>query len=251
MAEVDASAADQPKKVVRYASEDEVRALLTADNFKKFTKKKCGQCNGLAFKRFSKVSPLVVRAQIGSFWCASCGRLLCEAHRNQHTCEKEDAEAERRRRMNVDDIREDVRRREEAKAKADAEAAAKKRALDEQKYAVVKMWKDRRRHVAGVSTSVANMVQRWSVQSDPGRVQDELLELYTSCNRINLRLWNEVSEPTIKLNIDEEAWAKLCTNYDRAKELTGLAIVVDGMPLDTHLPWVARPPPDEDEPAAA
>ena len=70
------------------------------------------------------------------------------------------------------------------------------------------------------------MVQRWSVQSDPGRVQDELLELYTSCNRINLRLWNEVSEPTIKLNIDEEAWAKLCTNYDRAKELTGLAIVV-------------------------
>ena len=76
-------------------SEEEVKKLLSSENYKKFCKKKCGQCNAAAFKKYTKMSPLVVRAQIGSFWCKECGRLLCEAHRNQHTCEKEDAEERR------------------------------------------------------------------------------------------------------------------------------------------------------------
>ena len=247
MAENAAAAEAAPKPAVRYKTEDDVRKLLAGDNFKKFCKKKCGECHAPAFKKFLKVSPLVVRAQVGSFWCASCGRLLCDAHRNQHTCEVEDAELERRRRMNVDDIRADIKRREDAKAEADAKAAAVKRAADEKKFAIVSAWKQRRKHVAGVSTSIANMCQRWAVQADPGRAQDELLELYTSCNRINLRLWNEVQEPTIQLDIDHEAWDKLCRNYDRAKELTGLVIVVEGTPLDMHLPWLPRPPPEAEE----
>ena len=32
------------------------------------------------------------------------------------------------------------------------------------------------------------MVQRWSVQAEAGRKRDRLLDIYTSCNRINLRL---------------------------------------------------------------
>ena len=91
------------------------------------------------------------------------------------------------------------------------------------------------------------MVQRWSVQAEAGRKRDRLLDIYTSCNRINLRLWNEVQEPTIQLDIDHEAWDKLCRNYDRAKELTGLVIVVEGTPLDMHLPWLPRPPPEAEE----
>ena len=166
MAENAAAAEAAPKPAVRYKTEDDVRKLLAGDNFKKFCKKKCGECHAPAFKKFLKVSPLVVRAQVGSFWCASCGRLLCDAHRNQHTCEVEDAELERRRRMNVDDIRADIKRREDAKAEADAKAAAVKRAADEKKFAIVSAWKQRRKHVAGVSTSIANMCQRWAVQAD-------------------------------------------------------------------------------------
>ena len=78
MAENAAAAAAAPKPAVRYKTEDDVRKLLAGDNFKKFCKKKCGECHAPAFKKFLKVSPLVVRAQVGSFWCASCGRLLCD-----------------------------------------------------------------------------------------------------------------------------------------------------------------------------
>jgi len=240
-----------PKKAPAfYKSEDEVRALLTNDAFKKFCKKKCGECGAPAFKKFAKVSPLVVRAQVGSFWCASCGRLLCDAHRNQHTCEKEDAERARKRNQNVAQVRESLRREAAAKEAADAEAAAAKRAADDKKAAIFHMWKDRRKHAAGVSTTIANMVQRWAVQAPSGRAQDELLELYTSCNRINLRLWNEVSQPTLPGAVDDEAYDRLVANYDRARDLTGLVIVVDGQPLDTHLPWRPRPPPPDDAAAA-
>ena len=64
------------------------------------------RCGCVAFKRFAKMSPLVVRARVGSLWCQKCGRLLCEAHRNQHSCEMEMEELERRRRVDVDAIRE-------------------------------------------------------------------------------------------------------------------------------------------------
>ena len=59
------------------------------------------------------MSPLVVRARVGSLWCQKCGRLLCEAHRNQHSCELEMEELERRRRVDVDAIREGIKRQEE------------------------------------------------------------------------------------------------------------------------------------------
>mmetsp|Transcript_34958 Transcript_34958/g.105313 ORF Transcript_34958/g.105313 Transcript_34958/m.105313 type:complete len:270 (-) Transcript_34958:37-846(-) len=226
------------KKVVRYRSEEDVRKLLANDNFKKFCKKKCGHCGAVAFKRFSKISPLIVRAQIGSFWCQSCGRLLCEAHRNQHTCETEDAEFERKRRMDVGAIRDEIKRQEDAKDAAREAEAAEKRLLNEKKAAVWLAWKERRKHVAGISTSVANMVQRWAVQTDEGRVRDSLLELYTSSSRINLRLWNEVQAPEIRENVDVDAWARLSRNYARACDLTGLVVMVEGVPLDFALPWM-------------
>jgi len=240
---------DTPKKKKVLYTELEVKALLANDSFKKFCKKKCGECGAAAFKKYASVSPLVVRAQIGAFWCSKCGRLLCDAHRNQHTCEREDAEFARKRNQNVEDVRADLIKEAAAKEAADEVAAALKRAADEKKAALFHMWKDRRKHAAGVSTTVANMAQRWAVQAESGtRAQDELLELYTSCNRINLRLWNEVTQPTLPGAIDDEAYAALVANYDRARDLTGLVIVVEGIPLDTHLPWVPRPAPAEAPP---
>ena len=228
---------------------------MTNDKFKKFCKKKCGECGCVAFKRFAKMSPLVVRARVGSLWCQKCGRLLCEAHRNQHSCEMEMEELARRRRVDVDAIREGIKRQEEEKEQRAADADALKRAEAGAKAARYRMWKDRRRHVAGISSSVASMVQRWSVQADAGRKRDRLLDIYTSCNRINLRLWNEVSQPEILSDVDMDAWKRLCRNYADACALTGMVILVEGVELDLRLPWLRdedqdwldAPPPDQNE----
>ena len=139
--------AETSSKVQRYATEADVLALMTNDKFKKFCKKKCGECGCVAFKRFAKMSPLVVRARVGSLWCQKCGRLLCEAHRNQHSCEMEMEELARRRRVDVDAIREGIKRQEEEKEQRAADADALKRAEAGAKAARYRMWKDRRRHV--------------------------------------------------------------------------------------------------------
>ena len=76
---------------------------------------------------------------------------------------------------------------EEAKRKENEKRAAKYYAL-----------KSRRQTVASKSTHVASFVQRISVQTEAGYVRDELLRLYESCNRCNLRLWNEVSRPEVR-----------------------------------------------------
>ena len=108
---------------------------------------------------------------------------------------------------------------------------------------------------AGISSSVASMVQRWSVQAEAGRKRDRLLDIYTSCNRINLRLWNEVSQPEILSDVDMDAWKRLCRNYADACALTGMVILVEGVELDLRLPWLRdedqdwldAPPPDQNE----
>jgi hypothetical protein len=88
------------------------------------------------------MSPLVVRARVGSLWCQKCGRLLCEAHRNQHSCEMELEELARRRRGDVD-----------------ASRGGKKRAEEGAKAARYRMWKNRRRHVVWCPTSSARTLQ--------------------------------------------------------------------------------------------
>ena len=70
-----------------------------------------------------------------------------------------------------------------------------------------------------------------------------MLDIYTSCNRINLRLWNEVSQPEILSDIDMDAWKRLCRNYADACALTGMVILVEGVELDLRLPWLR----DEDQ----
>merc|ERR1719367_1781744 len=37
----------------------------------------------------------VVSKMLHSFWCPECGRVLCETHRHQHTCERLDQQKER------------------------------------------------------------------------------------------------------------------------------------------------------------
>ena len=121
------------------------------------------RCGCVAFKRFAKMSPLVVRARVGSLWCQKCGRLLCEAHRNQHSCEMEMEELERRRRVDVDAIREGIKRQEEEKEQRAADADALKRAEAGAKAARYRMWKDRRRHVVWCPASFLTSEHRGRV----------------------------------------------------------------------------------------
>ena len=180
--------------------------------------------------------------------------MLCEAHRNQHSCEMEMEELERRRRVDVDAIREGIKRQEEEKEQRAADADALKRAEAGAKAARYRMWKDRRRHGRHLAER-GSMVQRWSAQADAGRKRDRLLDIYTSCNRINLRLWNEVSQPEILSDVDMDAWKRLCRNYADACALTGMVILVEGVELDLRLPWLRdedqdwldAPPPDQNE----
>mmetsp|Transcript_30544 Transcript_30544/g.93357 ORF Transcript_30544/g.93357 Transcript_30544/m.93357 type:complete len:245 (+) Transcript_30544:94-828(+) len=215
-------------------SESEVRELLTSELFKKkFLKRRCGQCDVQCFRvKFGGTSPLIVRAQISSFWCADCGRLLCDAHRNQHHCERVEAKRAAERKLTGDEIRERARVEEERRvAREEADAAERRRRL-ELKHAETQKWKGRRTELASLSTHVANFVQRLARAAQPGRERDELLELYTSCNRINLRLCSEADQPSSSKFCDAESWTKLRHNYDRVKDLTGLQCVVDDMPLD-------------------
>lgn len=213
-------------------SEAEVAELCSPGKFKHFLKKKCGECGGSGFKvKYAKVSPLVVRAQISTFWCKECGRLLCEQHRHAHTCEAADARAARRRAMTGDEIREAARREEASRLDAEAKAEAGERAVKEARAASFHLWKTRRKNAASKSTHVANFVQRISTQADAGRTRNALLDMYTTCNRINLRLWNEVDTPSHG-KFDFEAWAELKAVYTRACDTSGLVLTIDGLPLE-------------------
>ena len=221
-------------------SESEVKELLTGEFFKKkFLKKKCGQCGVACFRaKFGDTSPLIVRAQTSSFWCKDCGRLLCEAHRVLHECERVDAKRAAERRLSPEEIRERALRKEKERVDREEEEKQKVRAQRDLKTAKYQFWKARRSFLAGKSNHVVNFAQRLALSStEQGRARDELLELYTTCNRINLRLWNDVTEPTCTdPPLDMESNDKLVTSYDRIKEITGMVCIVDGMPLDLSLP---------------
>lgn len=216
----------------------EVAELCSPGKFKQFLKKKCGECGGSGFKvKYGKVSPLVVRAQISTFWCKECGRLLCEQHRHAHTCEAADARAARRRAMTGEEIREAARREEASRLDAEAKAEAEKAVAREARAATFHLWKTRRKNAASKSTHVANFVQRIATQAEAGRTRDALLTMYTTCNRINLRLWNEVDTPSSRF--DFEAWAELKAVYARACDTSGLVLTIDGVPLELeedHVP---------------
>lgn len=169
---------------------------------------------------------MVLRAQISTFWCKQCGQLLCANHRNLHNC------------VSQEPVRPSPPESAEVRQQREAETQRKLQA----EAARFHLWKSRRKHVAGKSSQVANFLQHISVQAEAGRIRDELLDLYTSCNRINLHLWNEVDRPTLSFAIDQEAWTKLRANYRRAVDLTGLVLTVDGMPVDLSLDWL----PDDD-----
>ncbi|KAJ1444369.1 hypothetical protein M885DRAFT_553117 [Pelagophyceae sp. CCMP2097] len=170
-------------------TEAEVQALLFADKWKAFLKMRCGECNAMAFKKFAKTSPLVVRAIVSTFWCKDCGRILCESHRSLHTCERRDALLERQRNTPPEQIMREAKEAADQRDRAAAAALQLKKAEDDIKSTKYHLWKGRRRICAGKSSTVVTFLQRCAVQTEASHRQDELLRLYSSSNVINLSLW--------------------------------------------------------------
>jgi hypothetical protein len=81
--------------------------------------------------RFKDSSSMMVGCMIDTFYCGGpkgCGRLLCDKHRNQHTCERVDAIAAKKRAMTAEQIQAEVREKELLRTQQEAEAEAEKQA---------------------------------------------------------------------------------------------------------------------------
>jgi hypothetical protein len=131
------------------------------------------------------------------------------------------------------EVAETEQRRLQAAAEADSFKAAAARVAAEG-FAERKA---RRKLVASKSTHIANFLQRASLEAAQPAAKAELLELYTRASRANLELWNELESPTVLSGIHEAAWAEAMATYARGQELTGMVIVIEGLPLETRNPW--------------
>merc|ERR1711904_465710 len=138
------------------------------------------------------------------------GRVLCESHRYQHTCERLDQKRKRKDQRKL--------------------LAGKAKMVDD-------FLQSMSRAAAENDSTPARPVR--------GAARDELFGLYERAKRLSLRLYNEYEEPTIP-GLPEEDWESVKTIYRRATELTGMFASVDGQPLDLRNPWDPPPPQQED-----
>eukprot|EP00933_Yihiella_yeosuensis_P015445 TRINITY_DN13471_c0_g6_i1.p1 TRINITY_DN13471_c0_g6~~TRINITY_DN13471_c0_g6_i1.p1 ORF type:complete len:254 (-),score=64.22 TRINITY_DN13471_c0_g6_i1:82-798(-) len=233
-----AESVTEPKLYSRQELED-----LISSSFKAFCKLPCGQCGKVACKRFATSMPFVVKTMVGSFWCEECGRLLCESHRSQHTCERFDAKKEKNFGMTHEQIKEELEEKARRQLEAEeAEKAAKKEVALAAENRRLEM-KGRRKVIAGKAKAVEDCLQQIAREDTrPKQVLNEIFELYTRAKRIALHLYNEIDSPSVQ-GLDEDDWTALKDIYARARELTGVVIVSDGQPLSMINPW-EQPPPD-------
>jgi len=234
--------------VARFAKAD--LEAYVKDQFKKFCKEKCVECGKPATKRFSGNMSFVVSQMLATFWCPECGRILCEPHRYQHTCERLDLQKERNKHLTHEQLAAQL-----------AEAEALKQAKEEQRKAEARMVaeaeeqqrlvrKDRRQVLARKAKCVEDFLQGISRDTTANeargpRLRDELFELYTRAKRISLTLYNEYEHPTLPGLADSE-WEAIKEIYARATELTGMFVAVEGEPLDMRNAWDPPPPAGEE-----
>eukprot|EP00928_Gymnodinium_smaydae_P000633 TRINITY_DN10241_c0_g1_i1.p1 TRINITY_DN10241_c0_g1~~TRINITY_DN10241_c0_g1_i1.p1 ORF type:complete len:209 (-),score=63.49 TRINITY_DN10241_c0_g1_i1:56-682(-) len=200
-------------------------------------------------KKYKDTMAMIVKQMSDQYWCNDCGRVLCDKHRYQHTCERIDAEKERNAKMTNEELRERMER--EAALKLAAEEAAKdeKRAEAEALERVNAERKGKRKLIAGKAQQVSGFLQQLARNPDIARrprVQEELGELYTRANRIALTLYNEYETPSMP-GLAEDDWQALKETYERARELTGMVLVTEDGPFQLRNPWDPPPAPGEEQ----
>jgi len=230
---------------------EELEAAIT-NNKKAFLKTPCAQCGGSCglVKKYKDTMPMIVKQMIDQFWCRDCGRVLCDQHRMQHTCERIDAEKEKMSKITREELREqmeDAERRNLAAeaAKKDEERAARE-IIEKQKSDR----KDKRKILAIKAKTVCDFIQAMARNPEgrPQKVHDELLTLYPRATRISLALYNEFEHPSSQ-EVGGENWEEMKVIFETATQLTHMRIMTEEGPLDMRNPW--DPPPQQDGNAPA
>lgn len=230
-------------EVKRY-TRDELEAFVSSKP-KTFCKQRCAECGEYATKRFSGTSSFVVKSMLDTCWCSECGRLLCESHRHQHTCERIDQQKEKNRTLTHEQLRAQMEEAEALKAAMEEQQKSAQRAEAEAAEAQRQQRKEKRKILASKAKRVEDFLQAMSRDTEmnlrPQRL-DELLELYTRAKRISLTLYNEFEHPSHQ-GLAQDDWDDVKAIYQRAVEITGRFAAVDGEPLDMRNYWDPPPAP--------
>jgi len=232
--------------VKRYAKAD-IEAYVSG-KFKTFCKEKCAECGCPATKRFSTSMSFVVSKMLDSYWCNECGRILCEQHRHQHTCERLDQMKERNAKITHEQLAQQIleaevekeRKEEEknAEIRKEAEAIEQERLIRKDRRKVMAM---KARNVEGFLQSITRDVVAQDAR--PRAAREELLELYPRAKRLALTIYNEFEHPTSQ-DLPDDEWKEVKEIYKRTTELSRM-ILMDpdtGGPLTMQNPW---DPPEE------
>jgi len=243
-----AESGGDPQEVKRYCKAD-LQAFVTGQ-FKTFCKEPCAECGNPASKRFAKSMSFVVSQMLESFWCPECGRVLCEPHRYQHTCEKLDQMKERNKNISHEQLASQMAEVETRKEAAEEEKKVAARQEAEAVEQEKQVRKSRRLILAKKAKAVENFLQGISRDTDANevrgpRVRDELFELYTKAKRISLTLYNEYEHPTMP-GLAEDDWEAMKEIYSRTRELSHMYAQVEEGPLDMRNPWDPPPPPTDE-----
>lgn len=241
------AASEASEGVKRYTKQD-LEELVT-NKYKTFCKLKCEECQAPACKRFSGMMSLVAKQMLDSCWCNECGRVLCDKHRHQHTCERLDQQKERNKHLTKEQLSAQLAEAEALKAVKEEEEALERRKVAEAVEAERQDRKEKRKLLASKARIIESFLQSVCrndeiIQARGTAVKDELFDMYTRLTRLSLALYNEFEHPTTK-DLQEGDWQDVKQIYQRASELTRMRAMTEEGPLDVRNPWDPPPPADE------
>jgi len=239
---------------MEHGTEEDVRRFAKADlddviksKFKTFLKEPCAECGKPAVKRFNGTMSFIVGQLADSYWCNECGRILCESHRYQHKCERLDQQKERNKHLTHDQMAARIAQEEALRQARDEETKAAARQEAEAHEEQRQLRRGRRELIAKKAKQLEDFLQGICRDTDTNarrgpQARDELLDMWTRAKRIALTLYNEFEHPTLP-GLAEDDWRDATELYQRAQELTGMYISVEGEPLSMRNPWDQPPPP--------
>jgi len=241
------AASDESQVVQRYTKQD--LEDLVSTKYQDFCKLKCAECGKPACKKFKGMMSLVAKQMLDSCWCNECGRMLCDKHRHQHTCERLDQQKERNKHLTKEQLAAQMAEAEAIKAAQEEAVQAEKRQAAEAVEAERLERKEKRKLLAFKARTVESFLQSVCRRTDMieargTRVRDELFEMYTRVTRLSLGLYNEYEHPSSK-DLPESEWQDVKEIYLRSSELTGMRAMTEDGPLDVRNPWDPPPPADE------
>lgn len=225
----------------------ELEELILKDK-KAFLKTKCAECGGSCglAKKYRETMSVIIKSMIDTFWCRDCGRVLCDTHRYQHTCERLDALKEKNAKITKEALLEQLRADEERMEAAEAAARAEQRRAAEQLEQEKSQRKAKRKILATKAKQVESFIQQRSRDADGLRpaTHNQLLELYPRARGLALALYNQFEHPD-NTEVGGKDWEDVKEIYSQARELTGMIIMTEDGPLDMRNPWDPAPADDQ------